>query len=413
MTIGIFTDSYLPLRDGVATSVASSAASLEKKGHTVYIIAPESTKYGEYEDAYNVYRLRSYLLYREPEIRIGLQLPQRSLLKISTIDFDIIHGHACGPISILGWELARLRRIPFIATYHTLWKYYRYYFPFSFMRKPHVLEKMSSIFGNQCDIVVAPTEKVKRELLSYGIHKPIRIIPNGIDIEKFSAQQQGFLHKKLSIPHKKKIILSVGRLGEEKSIDFLIHSFAAYAHSVRSDAVLVLVGEGKDKAKLESLAAESGILDRIYFTGAIAYTDMPQVYADADLFVFASQTETQGMVLLEALASGIPVLAVEDSAFVNIVKHNVNGMLVTKDTQLFASTMGNLLADMSTLTTFHKNAKNSVLAYSVENSTMSLESLYSETLFDTSMQQRIIDQFFMLMSRKQAAAVAYLQNKVL
>jgi 1,2-diacylglycerol 3-alpha-glucosyltransferase len=377
MRIGLFTDSYLPLRDGVATAVASCARELELMGHSVSIIAPDcaSTKDGD-----NVYRVRSIRLFKEPEIHMGLPIPQQVITDLTDIDFDVIHGHTGGPISLLGWKIARTKHIPYVATYHTLWKHYTHYFFIKNLLKPWMFEKTSGMFGNICDAVIAPTNKVKKELQSYGVKKPIVIIPNGIYIERFRDQKKGFLRQSYSIPIDKKILLTVGRLEKEKSVDFLIASFALL-HKQDENIVFVIVGEGRDKEKLHQLAIKNGVNNSIYFTGAIEHTAMPSVYADADLFIFGSDTETQGMVIIEALASGVGVLTIQDTAFQTSVLEGWNGYMVTKKPSIFAKRMHTLMQQPLLRKQLGKNALESATAYSIHQTAYALVQLYDYMIF--------------------------------
>lgn len=379
MKIGFFTDSYLPNVDGVATSVASSAKELEKLGHEVYIIAPRSPKY---KDKKNVYRLMSVRLYEKPEIRMGLQLPQRSLLRIMRIDFDIIHSHSGGPISFLGWQISQLRNVPYVATYHTLWNKYAHYFLFlKGVMKPKVLEITSALFGNTCDEVIAPTEKVKDELLKYGVKKPIHVIPSGIYVEKFGKQRRGFLRELLTIPKRDKIVLTVSRLGREKSVDFLIKVFA-HIYKNQPDVHLVCVGDGPDRDSVEKLIEKLGVGDRVHLTGPIEHQHMPRVYADAEVFIFASQTETQGMVVLEAMASRLPVVVVHDKAYKEVVEDGVNGYIVKKNEKLFAEKVLGLLAYKEMRVELGKNGRKTAENYSVHYTARALEHVYQRLVLD-------------------------------
>jgi len=193
MRIGFFTDGFLPQPNGVATSVFESAKELKRRGHEVFIIAP---KYPGYRDAENVIRLTSVKIYKEPELRVALNLPDKNLRKILSMDFDVIHGHSGGPITFLGREIARVKKVPFVVTYHTLWSHYTHYFFKGKIVTPKLMERATKLFGNGCDYLIAPTERVEKELKTYGIKKPIAIIPSGIDTEKFLNAEPGALRKK-------------------------------------------------------------------------------------------------------------------------------------------------------------------------------------------------------------------------
>lgn len=262
MRIGLFTDGYLPQPNGVATSVLETARELEKRGHEVFIIAP---KYPGFRDAPNVIRLPSVKIIKEPEMRVALNLPDNNLRKILTMDFDLIHGHSGGPITFLGREVARLKQVPFVVTYHTLWNRYTHYIFKGKIVKPKLLERATKIFGNSCTHIIAPTERVKKELKSYGIKKPITVIPSGIDIDKFSSSRAGSLRKATGIA-KSPIIMYAGRLGKEKSVDFLLEVFQEVL-SKENEARFVIVGGGQEKANLESLAKKLGIAEKVHFFG--------------------------------------------------------------------------------------------------------------------------------------------------
>ena len=218
MKIGFFTDSYLPQLDGLATSVEICARALEDLGHEVYVIAPRYPRYNDISP--NVYRLTSIKFVDTPEMRWTLQLPEKPLLKIIRINFDIIHGHSGGGMTLLGLEIARAKNIPFIGTYHTLLNRYTHYFFNGKIVTPKMVEFASKFIGNLCDYLIAPTERVKDELILYGVKRPIHVLPSGIDLENYKKRKKGFIRQKLKIVSRKKILLYVGRLGKEKSVDF-------------------------------------------------------------------------------------------------------------------------------------------------------------------------------------------------
>lgn len=387
MKIGFFTDSYLPMLDGVSTSVESCARALEEKGHEVYIIAP---RYPRYKDKKrNVYRLISIKVVRTPEIRFALQLPEKSLLQILQIDFDIIHGHSGGGVTFLGLQIARAKNIPYIATYHTLWNRYAHYMFRGVVIRPRMLEMTSRFFGNLCDALIAPTKRVKKELVSYNITKPIFVLPNGIRTQDYKNIKPGFLRKKARISKNTKILLYVGRLGEEKSVDFLIRSFQLI-HAKDKNTALVLLGSGPDKDKLKDIAKRLDISQAVYFIGTVRHTSMPKVYADADLFVFASQTETQGMVILESFASGVPVVAVKDDAFVGVIEDDINGYLVEKDRKVFAKKALAVLTNNELHDKLSEGAKISVERFSIEKTVSYLEEQYKKLIKQKGEKRRTI-----------------------
>lgn len=354
MKIGFFTDAYFPQVNGVVTSVYETARELRRKGHEVFIIAP---KYPNYEDEDKfVIRLSSVLVWKKLNIRLATHLPDKTLLSLYGHKFDIIHVHGVGTISLLGLEIAGFRDVPAVLTYHTLWSKYSHYVLGGMLLTPKTIERMSKILCNRFNAIIAPSNRAKEELLSYGVKRSISVFPTGLNFDKFKDVEKGYLRKRLGIKSEDKILLYVGRLGKEKSVDFILHAFKlVYVENKKS--VLIIVGEGPDRKELERLASDLGLKERIYFLGNIELGKMPLVYADSDLFVFASQTETQGICVLEAAASGLPVVVVKDSALDNLNIDGNMGFVVSPNQEIFIQKITKLLKDNILRRQFGENAR--------------------------------------------------------
>lgn len=371
MKIGFFTDGYLPQTNGVTTSVYESAKELRRRGHEVFIIAP---KYPGYVDSdKNVIRLTSVEVNKKPEIRLSLNLPDKSLRRVLSLDLDIIHGHSGGTITLLGWEAASLKSIPFIATYHTLWNRYTHYFMKGKVVKPKMMEQVTKIFGNRINALIAPTKRVEEELRRYGVKKPITVIPSGIDVGKFRSAEKGFLRKKTGIMDGP-LVLFVGRLGKEKSVDFLIKSFAKVLKEVPSSHFLI-VGDGVEKNRLKALSSRLKLGESVRFLGEFDQAEMHKVYKDSDVFVFASTTETQGLIVPEALASGVPVVVVKDPAY-EAIENGKNGFMVEKNEKDFAEKITLLLKDHKKREQMSKNAAETAKSFDVSLMVDKMEEAY-------------------------------------
>ncbi len=375
MNIGFFTDAYIPLPNGVSTSVERCVRALENRGHEVSIIAPNVPNYKDKRK--NVYRLPS-VRFVTADSRFALHIPNRVLLKIVKKDFDIIHAHNGGPISFLGWEIAKTRGIPYVFTYWTLIDRYTHYFWNGKLATPAVMRFVSRVICNYSDYLIVSTNRVKRELISYGVNQQIHILPTGIELEEYNKIKKGFIRNKIKIGKDTRILLHVGRLGKEKSVDFLIKAFAEINKTL-PNTVLVLVGSGTEEKALQELVIKLQLENRVHFLGSFNPDSIPQVYADADIFLFASQTETQGMVIIEALASGLPIVAVKDEAFKNVVENNKNGYLVEKNSLKFAQKTIKLLSDNKLHNSFSVNARQTALQFSVKKTAQYLDDVY-ETL---------------------------------
>ncbi len=376
MKIGIFTDGYLPGVTGVATSVHAIVGELEARGHTVVLVAP---KYPKYKDSRPVIRLRSVQLPSKKDLRIATYLPGTSVLLSSQLDLDIIHGHAGGPVTMLGWEVARIKRIPFVVTYHTLFNQYTHYILKGKLIRPRMTEVATRIFANAADHVTAPTTKVKSELLSYGVKKPISVMPAGIDLKLFTPQKTNFLYKKTGLSSDHQLLLFVGRLGKEKSVDYLIKAYAIVAKS-HPQADLVLVGDGPERRNLEKLSRSLGLDQRVHFTGFIEPTQIPQAYASSTLLLFCSTSETQGLAIPEAMACGLPPVVVKDPAYREIVKDGHNGVVAKRGVKGFAQAVNQTLENPKLIQKLSLNALSTASDYSLDKSVDRLERLYHQLI---------------------------------
>lgn len=353
MKIGFFTDGYLPQLDGVGQNLSTLAVALRRAGQEVYVVAPKHPNFKD--DDPDVFRLRSVRVYKNPEWRMALPVPEKDFRKAAKIPFDVVHGHAGGPVSFLGFEIARRRNLPYVFTYHTLWNRYTHYILKGAVLTPKMMEIATKMYCNLCTSIIAPTKRVKKELRSYGVTKPIYVIPGGLELPRFRTSRKGALRKKLRLFGHTQIVLYVGRLGKEKSVDLIIKSFGLVAKKL-GDSRLVIVGDGPEREKLEKLTHEVGVTDKTFFTGFISREEIPAVYADADIFAFASQTETQGLVVPEALASGLPCVVVNDPAFEDVIRNGYNGLLAKNKPVDFSNKIVRLLENPALRKQLSKNA---------------------------------------------------------
>jgi len=343
MRVGFFTETYLPHINGVSISLYNTKKELEEKRNKVYIFAP--TLPGHIESQEDVIRLPSLKVFSAGhEQRMALPIPNETFRKMLTVKLVLVHAHGGGLFSFLGYQLALAKGYPFVLTYHAFIKHYTHYFLKGKLVNPKMIETGSRVFCNQADIVIVPSPKMKKELLRYGVTKPIEVVPNAIALESFGRVEKGYLRKKLSLSDKQVVLLTVSRLGKEKNIGFLLRAFAHIAKE-NSNSVLVIVGDGPEKEPLSRLASRLKLQDRVFFTGMIDKEDMPSVYADADIFLFASVSETQGMVVPEAAASGLPLVVVEDEAFTGAIEDGKNGFETRMNLKDFAEKTLSLIND--------------------------------------------------------------------
>lgn len=354
MKIAFFTDTYFPQLNGVTVSVDNFSKELQKKGHTVYIFAPKIRGYAGQNS--NVYRVNSFkVVDSQPEIRVPILIPNRNLRQIFKLGFDIVHAHGNGPFSVLGYQTAIVKRIPFVLTFHTIQTKYAHYFLNGKIIRPRTIAAGLRIFASVCDGVVVPSNKMRKELIGYGIKKDIKILPSFIETSRFQRNEKGYLHKKLNIPETHKILLSVGRLGKEKSFDFLIEMFE-YVVKNEPQTHLVIVGQGQEELNLRKLVKKLALEKSVHFTGKLDNKVVPSSYSDADIFVFASSSETQGLTVLEAAASGLPLVVVDDPAFSNIALENRNALKSPLNQKIFALSVIRLLSQPEIRKKFGENS---------------------------------------------------------
>ncbi|HPU44231.1 MAG TPA: glycosyltransferase, partial [Dictyoglomaceae bacterium] len=336
MKIGYFSDTYRPHKNGVATALSIQKKAFEEEGHELHLFIPYIPNSSQEK---NVYKLLSVTFPFQKEHRIAVPFSLKYDLLLNKIDLEIIHTHTPFSLGIFGWYEARKRKIPLVHTYHTLFTEYAYYiwdhFP-EFIKKHLITEEnakdiaiwMSRAYCNLCDLIIAPSTKVKKLLVDFGVKSPIEILPNGLDLRDFKPIKKNLAREKLNLPKNATILLFVGRLGKEKNIEYLLKVEKWLKVNTSYPIYLVIVGDNPDKRVLEGLkkeAKELDIEDRIKFTGYLEYKDIANAYFASDIFVFSSLTETQGLVVLEALTTGLPVVALQDEAIGDFVGDEYNG----------------------------------------------------------------------------------------
>ncbi len=375
MKIAIFTDSFKPYTSGVVTSICTFREELEKLGHQIYIFAPSYPGYDEKEDG--VYRYYSVPSPTNPDYTLAIPIfpGMNSLLK--RLDLDIIHVHSPFTMGRVGMHYARRHDLPLVFTYHTLYDQYVHYVPVAQDLARDVTIKYSKSFCNQCDHIIVPSREVEAILTDYNIQTPKSVIPTGVPIEKFEQGDSQWLRKNYNIPENNQILLFVGRLTKEKNLDFLLDAFKEI-HQQIPETSLVITAQGPMEAELKKQVQDLGLnLEQdVIFTGALPFDTLVNVYYSADLFVFSSVTETQGLVLIEAMAAGLPVVAVRAYGVQDMVDDGVNGYLTPGSIPEFSQAVCKLLDDKETYQSFSENALLKADSLSSHNMAKKLEELY-------------------------------------
>ncbi len=325
MKILITTDWYEPVVNGVVTSVLNLVKELSEKGHDVRILTLSYSNHSYYQNG--VYYIASIGVGKiYPNARATVYAGHKLVKSIMRWSPDIIHSQCEFSSFQYAKRIAGKLKIPVVHTYHTLYESYTHYF---FPNKKVGKRIVSGLSRNrltpvQC--IIAPSEKIKNVLKSYHISRRIRVVPTGIDFDKFditlSVKERSDILNDLGIPQDNKILISVGRLAKEKNIEQLINFF----HKMnRSDTSLVVVGGGPYQKVLMDYAEKEGVQDKVFFTGMVLPQFIAKYYLLGDIFLCGSTSEAQGLTYIEALASGLPCVCHKDSCIKGIISDGING----------------------------------------------------------------------------------------
>lgn len=332
MKIGLFSDTYVPEINGVASSVATLANQLKKHGHTVYVITTRPNNM-DYEEDPNIIRLDGIELKALYGYTLTSPIHPQLMQRISEWGLDLIHCHTEFSVGILGHTCAKYLNIPLVSTYHTTYEDYTHYVnPLDIKSIEQMGKKIvkvaSKSFLKSSMAVISPSSKTKTMLLNYGVKAPIHIIPTGLDLKRF-AKENVSDESIETLRHQyhledKKIILFVGRIAQEKSLDVVLDCFEQLVNSYPNYHLLI-VGKGPGVGEIQAQIKRLAIGEHVTYCGPQPREILPTYYHLADLFVSASLTETQGVTFIEALAASTPILARKDDVLNDLLYDNETG----------------------------------------------------------------------------------------
>ncbi len=335
LKIGLFTDTYPPYINGVSTSIETLKKALEELGHTVYVVA-----IGQDAITYN-YDEKNKIL-KVPGIPIGLYdyritsiYPIKIINKVKSWDLDIIHSHTEFSMGIFARLFAKQCNIPLVHTYHTMYKDYTYYISrnhkFFDLGCKKAVEYLSKFYcDNTADALIVPTTKTYHLFREeYHYNKDIYIVPTGIDAKRFykeniDKEKKEHIRKKLGYKKNDFVVIFIGRMAQEKNIEFIIE-IASILKKKKTNIKFLLVGDGPDKEKYQNISKKKNLEENITFAGRIPWEETPLYYHNANLFISCSKTETQGLTVIEAMASSLPSICINDPAFNMAVIDDLNG----------------------------------------------------------------------------------------
>jgi 1,2-diacylglycerol 3-alpha-glucosyltransferase len=389
MHIAYFTNFYLPVVNGVVRSVQSFREALSAMGHNVFVFAQEDN----YEDT-------EPFIFRYPSLHLPLGVDIPTALPVSSfvdqlipkLKLDVIHTHHPVLLGQTAATKARDYNLPLVFTFHTQYHEYTHYIPFpqeqvqEFL-KSRVINWMRE-FMRKCQHIIVPSESMRSVLINdYGLVDKFTVIPTGIDITPYKKANGAAIRAQWNW-NDDKIIISAGRLAEEKNWVTLLQAFAI-AQKTQPNIRLVLLGDGPQSQALHQLAGELEITDRVTFVGQVPFGDIPNYLKAADLFAFASITETQGLVTLEAMAAGLPVVAVDASGTRDILEHGKQGFLTQNDANDLANGIINLVENSSVLGNFRTAALRTSRSYDNTRLARKMLKVYEQAIIDKKNEQYV------------------------
>ncbi len=399
MKIVMFTDAYWPRVNGVTVSVESFSRALIKAGHQVVIVCsfyPESQAVDrmssptmdrrETMDDPVVIRVPSYPLPISKEDRLAKFHKWFWVSKqLNSFDPDIIHVQTEFIIGEFGFYYAKLHNLPVTYTFHTLWEdYVANYIPFApeFLMR-FIARRIVKHMAKRADAIIAPSEQIREVLVRYKVKKPVHLLPTGIDPSLFTHPQEeveafrSSLENRYPVIRGKRILLFAGRVGKEKNLSFLL-SCAPEIFRRCGDTVLILAGNGPDLPQFMEEAEELGIADRCVFPGYLDRKDLSLLYPLARVFTFPSVTETQGLVTIEAMLSGTPVVAIGAMGTITVMGGDHGGFMVGHDREEFTRRVLELLEDDALWAKKSAEAREHARDWTIDTMTSRLELIYQE-----------------------------------
>ena len=388
MRIGLFADTYPPQINGVSTSVQMLKGALEKEGHIVYVITSNNEsafryKYDEKERVLRVPGIKTGIY----DYRLSRIYPVHLRKFIKSWNLDIIHSHHEFSIGIMARLLAKELNIPLVHTLHTM-----YEDNIEIMTKGHfdktskkILEEITNLFCDKtCNELIVPTIKVYSLLKDkYGFTRNIHIIPSGIEVERFYRENLDIkvidqIKKDVGIKRSDRVLIYLGRIGPEKSIDFLVKAMPKIIKK-NKDIKLLIVGPGPEEDNLKKLAKKLDIEKYVIFTGGVHWDDVPYYYACGEILVNASTYETQGLTMVEGMATSLAPVCINDPALTSCVTDKIDGLVFNNEEEYIDEVL-TLIKDKNYLKEIQTNARRRAEDYSSKSYALKVLEVYKEAI---------------------------------
>lgn len=338
MKILMMTNTFTPHVGGVARSVETFVKAFRQRGHRVMVVAPEFEDMPEHET--DIVRVPAIRKFNGSDFSVRLPIPGYLHDALESFAPEIVHSHHPFMLGATALRVSSQYNIPIVFTNHTMYERYTHYVPLDSPAMKRFVIKLTTGYANLCDAVISPSESITAILRERGVTAPIHSIPTGIDLKRFKTQGGAGFRSAMRIPRGAYLIGHVGRLAPEKNLPFLARAVAAYM-AKDSSAHFLVVGGGPSKDEVIRIFGQGGLSARLHFSGVLGDPLLTSAYASMDVFAFASETETQGMVLAEAMAARVPVVAIDAPGAREVVEDGKNGRLLkVEDEGDFAAALG-------------------------------------------------------------------------
>jgi glycosyltransferase involved in cell wall biosynthesis len=379
MRIGYFTNTYLPIIYGSTNSVEYFRKGLELLGHEVFVFAPTFKGFVDTNEKVNRYPSIPWKYKIDYPIALSIWPSMRS--RIGKLNLDVIHCHQPFSIGQEGLRQARKNNCPVVFTHHCRYEDYVHYIPLglaaSMLRR--YVKKKATWFANQCDQVIAPSQTIKTLIQERGVNKPIEVLPTGINWDKFQAADRQKIRKKYGIKEEDILLLNIGRMEEEKNIQFLF-DIALEILKEERNVKLMMVGDGSIKDSLSRRSIQAGLAKNVFFPGLIPQDEIADYYSAGDIFLHTSKSETQGMTINEAMSVGVPTVAIEATGAIDMIENGVNGILTDDSKNEFKKMVEKLIKNRILRVELGSAAREKSKKYDFKNQARRLEEIYIDLI---------------------------------
>lgn len=377
MNIGLFTDTYFPQLSGVATSIQTLKNALEKNGHSVFIFTTTDPHLGKGTIEPNVFRVSSVPFVSFTDRRIAFRGLFQATKIAKEVKLDIVHTQTEFSMGMIGKYVAHSLGIPAIHTYHTMYEDYLHYVLNGHLLKPYHVKQFTKAYLHNMDGVVAPSERVKETLTRYGVTIPMQIIPTGVDLTAINENPRRDVRKELGIDSNEKVILTLSRVAAEKKINQILDVLPTVLE-IEPNVKFVIAGDGPDVQPLKDQVARLSLEDYVIFAGSVEHSDVGNYYRMADLFVSASDTETQGLTYIEALAAGTKCVVYSTDYTEHVFDNKELGSTFTTKNEMTNEIIDYLKANQFTIPKNLKEKK--LIDVSADTFAHKIEDFYQEAI---------------------------------